>query len=178
MKSLKSKRIQLEGERIFLKTLGEKNATKEYCGWLNDPEVNKYLETRKATAAQIKKYIREKNKNPNCLFLGVFFKKNGRHIGNIKLEPIDFENRRATIGILIGNKNYQNKKIGAEAMKLLIDYAFSRLNLQEVNLGVISENKRAISCFQKIGFKTTGIEKKAIRHGDKLFNRIVMSIKK
>jgi len=177
MINLKKKIVKIEGDKIFLKTLSEKDATKEYCSWLNDPEVNKYLETKSATIAELKKYIREKNNNPNCLFLGIFFKKNNKHIGNIKLEPMDFKNLKATLGILIGNKNYWGKGIGNEVMKLLIKYAFSKLNLKEINLGVISENKRAISLFKKVGFKINHIEKKSIQHDEKLFDKIVMVIK-
>jgi len=178
MKNFKNKNLKIEGERIYLKSLTEKNATRKYCQWLNDPEVNKYLETRKATILQLKKYIKEKNQNPNCLFLGIFFKENNEHIGNVKLEPIDFKERKATIGILIGNKNYWGKGIGTEATKLLVDYAFKKLKLKEVNLGVISENKAAIKVYKKAGFKIDKIEKKSIRHGKKLFDKILMSIHK
>ena len=94
MESLKNKKIKIGGDRIFLKKLSQKNATEEYCSWLNDPEVNQYLETRRATVAELKKYIKEKNKNSNCLFLGIFYKANNRHIGNIKLEPTDFKQKK------------------------------------------------------------------------------------
>lgn len=172
------KKINIVGDRVFLNKLNQKNVTKEYCNWLNNPEVNKYLETRKTTIAELKKYIREKNTNPNCLFLGIFLKENNKHIGNIKLEPINFKNKKATLGILIGDKNYWGKEIGKEAMRLVLNYALEKLNLKELNLGVISENKRAIALFKKVGFKIDHIEKNSIRHGNKLFDKLVMSIKR
>lgn len=153
---------KLEGRKIYLKTLLAKNATKEYCNWLNDPEVNQYLETKKATIAELKKYIEKKNRNPNCLFLGIFFKENQKHIGNIKLEPINFKERKATIGILIGDKNYWGKGIGTEAIKLFVNYAFQKLNLKEIKLGVILENKPAVALYKKVGFKVNRIEKKSL----------------
>jgi len=168
---------KLEGRKIYLKTLLAKNATEEYCNWLNDPEVNQYLETRKATISELGKYIKEKNENPNCLFLGIFFKENRKHIGNIKLEPIDFKNQKATISILIGEKDYWGRGIGTEAITLFVDYGFKNLNLKEINLGVISENKAAIKVYEKAGFKIIHIEKNAVRHGKKLFDKIIMSIK-
>lgn len=168
---------RIEGREIYLKTLSKKNATKEYCGWLNNPEINQYLETRKATIIGLKKYIEEKNKNPNCLFLGIFFKENQKHIGNIKLEPIEFKNQKATISILIGEKNYWGRGIGTEAIALLVDYGFKDLNLKKINLGVISQNKAAIRVYEKAGFKFDHIEKNAIKHGRKLFDKILMSIK-
>ena len=139
--------------------------------------INEYLETKKATTFQLKQYVRNKNKNPKCLLLGIFLKKKQNHIGNIKLEPIDFKNKKATLGILIGDKIYWGRGIGAEAIKLILNYAFSKLNLKEVNLGVISKNKRAITLFKKIGFKIDLIEKKSIRYNNELFDRLIMSIK-
>lgn len=172
-----NKKVKIEGKNIFLKSLGKKNATKEYCSWLNNPAVNKYLETREATIAGIEKYIKDKNKNPNCLFLGIFFKENQKHIGTIKLEPVDFKNLKATLGLLIGDQDYWGKGIGKEATALLVDYGFNKLKLKEVNLGVISENKAAIRVYEKVGFKIEKINKKSVRHGKKLFDQIIMSIR-
>jgi RimJ/RimL family protein N-acetyltransferase len=178
MVNFKNKKIKIDGERIYLKSLVIKNATKEYCRWLNDPEVNKYLETRHATIGEIKKYIIEKNKSSNCLFLGIFVKKNKKHIGNVKLEPICFKTHKATFGILIGDKMCWGKGIGTDATKLIIDYGFKKLGLSKIDLGVISENVGAIKAYKKTGFKIDKIVKKSICHGEKMFDAITMSIKK
>lgn len=163
-----NKKIKIEGWRIYLKVLDEEKATQEYCDWLNDPEVNKYLETKEATIDELKQYIKDKNEDPNCLFLGIFLKENNKHIGNIKLEPIKFDDMRATMGILIGGKDYWGKGMGTEATKLLVDYAFNILGIREVNLGVISENKTAIRVYEKVGFK----------YENKTPDSVVMSIKR
>ena len=93
------------GERIYLRKLTSKDASLDYCRWLNDAEVNKYLETRETTIEDLKQYIKEKNASKNCLFVGIFLKKSDKHIGNIKLEPIDFDKKIATVGILVGEKS-------------------------------------------------------------------------
>jgi RimJ/RimL family protein N-acetyltransferase len=126
----------------------------------------------------LKQYIKEKKENPNCLFLGSFLKENNKHIGNIKLEPIEFNNKKATIGILIGNKDYWGKGIGTEATKLLVNYAFNSLDLKEVNLGVISENKVAIKVYKKVRFQIDRVEKKSAIYGNKYYDGIIMSIKR
>jgi len=172
------KENKIEGQRIYLKPLSEKNATQEYCAWLNDPVVNKFLETRKTTIRDLKKYIQKQIEDPNSFFVGIFDKKIDRHIGNIKLEPIDWKRKKAVFGILIGDKNYWGKGIGTEATKLIVNYAFNQMGLQEIELGVIAENLAAIRAYEKVGFETERIEKKAIRHGKKLFDKLIMSIKK
>ena len=147
------KNIKIEDKRIYLKTLTEENASEKYCSWINDPSVHEYLESKKKTVEELKQYIKLRYNDPNCLFLGIFLKSNSSHIGNIKLEPIDFKNKEATLGILIGDKKFWNQGFATEALKLVVDYAFKELKLDEVNLGVYKENIGAIKVYKKTGFK-------------------------
>ena len=108
--------IKIIGERIYLRTLTNDDASEKYCSWLNDPVVNRYLETMTATVPDLIKYIQEKNSSENCIFLGIFDSEKNQdnitqHIGNIKLEPIDFQNKIATISIMVGDKNYWKRGI-------------------------------------------------------------------
>lgn len=176
--NLKNYQVKFGGERIYLKTLNTKNATPEYCSWLNDPEVNKYLETRKSTVQDLKIYIKSKQKDNDCILFGVFFKENNKHIGNIKLELIKRNKKKAVFGIIIGDKNYWQIGIGTEATKLAIKFAFEQLFLNEIELGVIAENKPAICVYEKNGFKIKKVKKNAINHEGKFFDDIIMSIKK
>jgi spore coat polysaccharide biosynthesis protein SpsF (cytidylyltransferase family)/RimJ/RimL family protein N-acetyltransferase len=168
----------IDGGRIYLRVLKEDDASQEYCNWLNDPIVNKFLETKKATIEEVKQYIKEKKENPNCLFFGIFLKDTEKHIGTIKLEPIDFKNKKAPLGILIGNKNYWGLGICTNAVKLLIDYAFNNLGLDKIELSAISENKAAIKCYLKAGFRIKEIEQRTIKYQNKFCDKVIMSIEK
>ncbi len=169
---------KFEGENLYLRQLVESDATQKYCDWLNDPEVNKFLETRQSSIEDLKKYIRQKREDPNASLLGVFDRDNDVHIGNVKLEPIDWQQKRAIFGIMIGNKKYWGKGIGTEATKLILDYAFQKLGLNEVELGVISENIRARKTFEKAGFKAIRFEPRAMNHDGVLYDKVVMVVKK
>lgn len=107
-----------------------------------------------------------------------FFKKSNKHIGNVKLEPVDFDVGEATLGILVGDRKYQGKGIGTESMKLITDYAFKVLRLKVISLGVVSENKRAIKAYKKAGFHTVSIEKGTVKHGNKAYDKIVMTMER
>ena len=180
MEKIKSGRqnITVNKRSFYLRELKEEDASQEYCNWVNDPEVNKFLETKKTTIEELKQYIKEKRENPDCLFLGIFLKDTNKHIGNIKLEPVDFENKKATLGILIGDKNYWGRGICTEAVKLLVDYVFENLNLEKVDLGVISENKAAINCYLKAGFRIKKIEQRAIKYDNRFYDKVIMDIEK
>jgi spore coat polysaccharide biosynthesis protein SpsF (cytidylyltransferase family) len=166
-----AKNTIITGERIFLRALKEEDVSQDYCNWLNDPEVTRFLETKGTTIDELKKYVREKKENPYCLFLGIFLKDNGKHIGNIKLEPIDVKNKKTTLGILIGDKKYWGRDICTEAVRLLVDYAFKKLYLEKIDIGVLSENIAAIKCYQKVGFKIN----KIVPIKNKLCSKVIMS---
>lgn len=170
--------VMIKEKRIYLRKLKEEDASQEYCNWLNDPVVNKYLETRSTSIKELKEYIKEKKENENCLFLGIFIKDLDKHIGNVKLEPIDWNDKKATLGILIGDKNYWGKGICTIVMKLVIEYAFEKLSLEKIDLGVLSENKAAIICYLKAGLKIDNFIPKAVKHENTLYDNIIMSIKK
>lgn len=172
------KNNKIIGDRIYLRELTLADATPTYCNWLNDPEVNKYLETRQATIDDLQAYIQKQIADPHSFFVGIFDKNNDTHIGNIKLEPIDWSKKRAIFGILIGDKNYWGKGIGTEATKLIVDYAFYTLNLNEIELGVIVDNKKAARVYEKVGFKIVKIKKNAINHDGVLYDDIIMVIKR
>lgn len=162
------------GASVFLRLLTEADATPQYAQWLNDPIVNQYLETRTVTVDELRSYIREKRESPSALLLGIFWKENGRHIGNVKLEPVDRDTKHATMGILIGNKEYWGKGVATEATNLISDYAFEHLGMQTITLGVISENTAALRVYEKCGFERIRVEKAAVNHDGALFDRIVM----
>ncbi|MEK7124269.1 MAG: GNAT family N-acetyltransferase [Patescibacteria group bacterium] len=153
MENFKDKNLIIEGKIIYLKPLNEGNATKEYCNWLCDKEVNKYLTTKEATVSRLKEYIQEQNQKSDCLFLGIFANDSKKHIGNIKLELINFKTQKATIGILVGDKNYWGRGVATETIKLMVDYGFNNLALEEINLEAFADNKAAIRVYEKAGFK-------------------------
>jgi N-acetyl sugar amidotransferase len=171
------KRITIPGNKIYLRSLTIEDASAEYCSWLNDPEVNQYLETRKSTIEELKSYIHKQIEDPNSIFVGIFDSHNDVHIGNIKLEPINWNEKTAVLGILIGNKYYWGKGIGTEATSIFVDYAFTSLKLNAIKLGVIPENKGAIKVYEKVGFKSVETRRGVINHDGKIFDDLVMEIK-
>jgi RimJ/RimL family protein N-acetyltransferase len=80
------------------------------------------------------------------------------------------------VGIFIGEKSYWNRGYGEEALRLLMDYAFNLLNLNNLMLNVYAFNSRAINCYKKIGFKEVGRRRQARRIQGKSYDIIYMDI--
>ena len=166
-------KFSFEGPRVTLRIMEDGDATERYAGWINDPEVNRFLGTKHTTVQGLRDYIAQKD----ALFFGIFLK-DGTHIGTVKLEPIEHEKNCATIAVMIGDKTCWGKGYAAEAMQLLIDWCFQELKFDEVNLGVIAKNAAAIRAYEKMGFVETKREMAYVQYGDEVHDHVLMALKK
>ena len=104
--------------------------------------------------------------------------KNDELLGNIGFNSVDLLNRTAVIGIMLGNPNYQRKGYGIEAVKLILDYGFSFLNLRNISLSVFEYNEAAYNLYKKAGFKEVGRLRKAVEILGKTYDVIIMDMLK
>ncbi len=162
MSQVKTKAGMLENERIYLRKLTARDVNERYCSWMNDPQVNRFLESRfqSHSIKSLKEFLRGIQKDKHTFFFAIILKKGGRHIGNIKLGPINTAHSVADIGILIGEKDCWGKGYATDAIILLVDYAFSRLNLHKVTAGCYAPNTGSLKAFRKAGFLQEGLRVK------------------
>ena len=79
-------------------------------------------------------------------------------LGSVRLDRVDFTDRRASFAIGLLQSDNIGKGIGTEAAQTVLSYAFSDLKLHRVSLRVLAVNERAIRSYQKCGFKIEGRE--------------------
>jgi len=150
-------RIELQTERFQLRTLRAEDVTQRYVGWLNDPEVNMFLEVKvPQTLDTVRTYVAGHNLKDGFLF-GIF-DDGGRHIGNISL-TVEERHDLGHVGITIGERDYWGKAVVQETRKAVIDYAFGELELFKLSGGCKSSNRPAIYNYQRQGWTLDGIRK-------------------
>ena len=154
------KKPTLKGLRLTFRPLKLSDAP-NYVRWLNDKQVVKYLSMQtqgKIDLNKEKKYLREMAKNKNSINLAMI-NENGKHIGSagVNLSP---ENKRATFGIIIGDKKEWGKKYAQEAIVVFMKYVFDKLKYNRFQLEVYTDNKAAAHVYEKKGLKTEGIRRK------------------
>ncbi len=148
----------LRGPKVYLRPLERADLTAAYLGWLNDAEVTRYTEIGSfpTTHQDLEKFYQGVTGSPTDVIFAIADRKSHRHIGNVKLGPINWLHRNATLGILIGDKASWGRGIGQEATRLTVEYAFERLNLNRVALGVFAEHEAAVRCYENVGFQVEG----------------------
>jgi RimJ/RimL family protein N-acetyltransferase len=97
-------------------------------------------------------------------------------IGRCMLFDVNHVDRKAMLGIVIGEKDYWGKGYGQDAIRLLLDYGFNLLNLNSIMLGTFEFNERAIHCYHKVGFKDIGRRRQGRIIGARRFDVILMDI--
>ena len=142
----------LETDRLLLKPLNKSYLSQNYVDWMNDGEVNRYLESGgDYNLKKLNEYLTEVERNPKY-FWAIILKEINKHIGNIKIDPIDPDDFFGEYGIMIGDRNEWGKGIAKEASEKVINFCFNTLNLKKISLGVKKNNFSAISLYKKLGF--------------------------
>jgi len=83
---------------------------------------------------------------------------NNYPIGSIDLFDFDPINKRAGIGALIAEEK-RNRGYASEALSLLIEYCFTKLQLHQVYCNISSDNEVSLQLFKKQKFDLIGIKK-------------------
>ncbi len=79
----------------------------------------------------------------------------GEVIGSCQVHYIDRFHRRCDLGIALG-RGYWAKGYGQDAVRVLVDYAFTHLDMRRVGLRVLADDARAIGAYTKAGFIEEG----------------------
>lgn len=159
---------KMTGELCYLSPL-DTNDLAIFTAWLNDMEVVNFLQLAPGYISMTteKEYLDSLAREHTYEIIDL---KTDRLLGNCGLIDVDHINQCAEAGIFIGDKSYWGRGYGTEALKLLLDYSFSKLNLHNILLRVYSFNTRARRSYEKLGFKVIGERRQALlrdrtRHG-------------
>jgi RimJ/RimL family protein N-acetyltransferase len=146
--------LVLHTDRLLIRNIDPKiDNLANYLRWMQNKASNPFILgiDPGLSMSDLVKYVTQKNFSTSALLLGLYDKKSGIHIGNIKLEPI--EDYQACLGILIGEVDFRGKSFGYESISKILELAKSQLSLTRIYLGVDAMNFNAIELYKRIGFQ-------------------------
>ncbi len=166
---------KLVGEKCYLSPVSMEDIEK-YTEWVNDLETGMFM----LLASGVYTVEKEKRMLESLIERAVVFaiidKESNKLVGNCGLHEISSVHRKAVFGIFIGDKSYWSAGIGTEATKLILDFGFNILNLNQISLDVMEYNKRAIRCYEKCGFVQVGRKRQAIFMAGKYYDLLCYDI--
>jgi diamine N-acetyltransferase len=151
----------LKGQNISMRALEPSDLELLY-DWENDSSIWKVSQTITPYSKHIlAKFLENAHLDIfTTKQLRLMIVKDGLSIGTIELFDYDPVNSRAGIGILIAQENERRKGYAKEALKLMIEYAFKHLKINQLYCNISSSNKISLNLFSSLDFMLVGVKKK------------------
>ncbi|MBS3078508.1 GNAT family N-acetyltransferase [Candidatus Pacearchaeota archaeon] len=151
---------EIKGKKVIITPIPKSEEFyKLYHKWLSNEKLKLHLgeEGMNYTLKEIMEMHDEwKNDFKNMTFC-ILNKETKEPIGDINLfDSEDFQNL-PEISIMLGE--HSGKGFGTEASQLLINFAFKKIKIKEINLNVYKDNLAAVGLYKKLGFKIIGESK-------------------
>lgn len=171
----------LSGALVRLAADDPQTMSEALSRWGRDSEYWRLLDADPARLYSVKAtrewLEQEQSREPssNCIF-SIYTLEDNRLIGETGLDGIVWNHAESFLGISLGEKGDWGKGYGTDAIRILLRYAFTELNLYRVSLDVFEYNPRAIRSYEKVGFKVEGRVRQFLNRDGKRWDMIFMGL--
>jgi RimJ/RimL family protein N-acetyltransferase len=169
----------LEGLLVDLVPYGKVFQAQDHTWWNNESMFwasmgERRLVTQAAVDAEHREW-RESEEPDTGVAFGVQTK-DGQPLGYMGLNWVDYWNRHAMLGAVIGEADYWGGGYGTDGLLLLVDYAFGWLDMRKVWLVTMSLNVRVLRQMQKVGFTVEARCSRAALADGKWYDEVFFSL--
>ena len=150
----------LEDNRVILKPLELSDFENLICFAINEPEIWKYSLVQAIGENGLKNYlnlaIQARNERKEYPFI-VFDKLTNSFAGSTRFYDIQIANKCLQLGFTWYGKQYQGAGLNKHCKKLLLEFAFERMEIERVEFRADIDNKRSIFAMKSIGCVEEGV---------------------
>lgn len=147
------------GELVRLTSEDPGNRARFETQWQRDTEFHRLADSEPSllrSEKKIKEWIEKRSQSEDRFDFSIRSLADDQLIGDIGLNPKWIEGD-AWVGIAIGHRDSWGKGYGTDAMRLILRYAFTEVNLRRVSLALHAYNTRARRSYEKAGFCFEGL---------------------
>ena len=140
--------------RIYLRELVENDINENYLNCFKDDTVLSFLEVdgKNLTKEKVVEYIENGLKSKEYFMYALCLKENDKHIGNVKIGPIDYKHMRSDLVTVLWDVKQWGKGLATEAIKAGNKIAFEKYNIRKLNGGIYENNIGSINAYTKAGW--------------------------
>lgn len=149
-------RKAIDPSTVLLRPLTVADVSDRYVDWLNDEEVNQFLEVRHyvpLSKQMVLDFVRECERARRYHW-GIF--DNGIHVGNISCSISNSLYRWIDISNVIGEAEYRGTNLAKFSLAAAMSYLFSR-GYHRISAGTYSNHLSGITLLTNLGFKKEGV---------------------
>lgn len=127
---------------------------------------------------QYEKLEKEIEESKNAFYFAIRAREDDRLIGKAIISRIEWSNGNGWIELGIGSADDRRKGYGAQALQMLLRFAFAELNLYRVTARVQEYNQAAIALLKKFGFSEEVRRRQALERDDRRWDLLVFGLLK
>lgn len=168
----------LQGELVRLTAPNAATDTDLWASWGRDSEFLRLLDSDAArpwSRQQARKELEEEPK-PHAFPFMIRSLADDRLLGFIGLWIPNWNQGDGWVGIGVGQRADWGQGYGTDAMRTVLHYGFTELNLRRISLGLFAYNPRAQRAYEKAGFVLEGRMRQAHRRDGQRLDELLMGI--
>lgn len=168
---------EINDGNLFLRKISKDDAKFVFKS-LNNEDLIMYLslgplKTLEHSKRLIKGYLKYWDNNLQFNYIIELFDDNKLKIGSVSLWNINWQHRRAQIGIWL-IPSFWSKGLAEKSLNLIKNIAINHLKINRLEAYIAIENKKSISLFEKCGFNKEGIVKEYLNFYGNYHDAIIM----
>lgn len=170
----------LYGAFVHLTAANAETDAEAFVRWRRDSEYLRLLDSGAARAWSVqlaKKELNDPIVNHWFLFM-IRDLADDRLLGFADLEVDAWAHGNGWVGIAIGDRADWGKGYGTDAMRAVLRFAFTEINLYRVSLTVFGYNLRALRSYEKAGFTIEGRVRQHLHRDGQWWDMVFMSVLK
>jgi RimJ/RimL family protein N-acetyltransferase len=171
--------MNIKGKKVTLRAIEEKDLELLHK-WSNDPEINYMLGGWHfpSSLQDQMSWFKSLSVNSTNQRFAIDTEELGL-IGMANLVSINWKDKNAFHGMLLGDKDMRGKGYGVDTIMAMSKFAFEELGLERMDGSMISFNEASIGVYtKKCGWKIEGEKKNAYFRKNQWWNQIIVGIQK
>ena len=142
--------------RVHLEPTQQSKETRaNWLRWITDPEIRQWMcGVLPQHPDEVYRWVYNATNDPKRHYFDI--QADGKAVGFVSLRQDQQPESTAEIGIVIGDKQYQGRGIGTQAIDTLLTYAKNVVRLTSVRALIKPNNVKSITLFTHAGFAYVG----------------------
>jgi RimJ/RimL family protein N-acetyltransferase len=160
---------------IYLRPMRESDINDRYLSWFIDPEVTKFLDSRRITREEALEFLRWGKRNNRRFMYAICVEATGLHIGNVKIGDVYPRSMLSDLVTVIGDRDYWGKGVAATAIRLATKIAFEKHDIRKLSGGIESDNIGSLKAYLRAGWVMEAVLHAHYGDADGKHDRLVVS---